>query len=96
VIVGTHKGVECRFYFDPSESRLLALEMFPDNESDPCEIYFSHFTALDSREMPCTISVRFGDENISELSLHEFRIEKNVKPEEKMEPAKEKNGEAVK
>jgi S1-C subfamily serine protease len=78
VIVGTHKGVECRFYFEPSEGRLLAIEMFPDNESDPCEIYFSRFAAIDGREMPCTISVRFGDEQISELSLHEFRTEKKA------------------
>ena len=28
VLVGAHQGVECRFYFDPAEGRLLALEMF--------------------------------------------------------------------
>ena len=28
VLVGSHKGVDCRFYFDPAEGHLLAMEMF--------------------------------------------------------------------
>jgi len=40
VLAGTHKGVECRFYFDPAEGDLLAIELFPDENSDPCEVYF--------------------------------------------------------
>ena len=32
VLVGTCKGVECWFYFDPAQGDLLALEMYPGEE----------------------------------------------------------------
>ncbi len=62
VLVGSHKGVECRFYFDPASGDLLALEMFPDEESDPCELYFSDYRETDGRFWPGQIEVRHGDE----------------------------------
>ena len=52
VLAGTHKGVECRFYFDPAEGDLLAIELFPDENSDPCEVYFSDYRQADGRLVP--------------------------------------------
>ena len=49
VLVGSHKGVECRFYFDPADGHLLAMEMFPDEDADPCEVYFSDYREVDGR-----------------------------------------------
>jgi hypothetical protein len=83
VIVGSHKGVECRFYFDSLEGRLLALEMFPDIESDPCEIDFSQYHDLGGRDLPGRIEVRYGDETFGVFSIHDFRVEKNEKADEK-------------
>jgi S1-C subfamily serine protease len=62
VLVGSHKGVECRFYFDPAAGHLLALEMFPDDESDPCEVYFTDYRETAGRFWPGRIEVRYGDE----------------------------------
>ena len=76
VLVGSHKGVDCRFYFDPADGRLLALEMFPDNESDPCEIYFSQYREIDGRDFPGRLEVRYGDEPFGAFSVIDFRIEK--------------------
>ena len=42
VLVDSRKGT-CRFYFDPAEGNLLAIEWFPDDQSDPCEIHFSDY-----------------------------------------------------
>ncbi len=50
VIVGTYKGVDCRFYFDPAEGNLLAMEMFPEEDADPCEVYFSQYHEVDGRD----------------------------------------------
>jgi serine protease Do len=83
VLVGSHKGVDCRFYFDPADGRLLALEMFPDNESDPCEIYFSQYRNFDGHEFPGRLEVRLGDEPFGAFVINEFHIEKNEKAEEK-------------
>ncbi|MBN1393624.1 MAG: trypsin-like peptidase domain-containing protein [Pirellulales bacterium] len=76
VLVGSYKGVVCRFYFDPAEGRLLALEMFPDEESDPCEIYFSDYGGKDGSMIPGKMRVRFGDEDFATLRIEGFKIEK--------------------
>ncbi|MCC6125126.1 MAG: trypsin-like peptidase domain-containing protein [Pirellulales bacterium] len=78
VLVGSHKGVDCRFYFDPAAGRLLALEMFPDNESDPCEIYFSQFREIGGRDLPGKLEIRFGDEPFGALTVNDFRIEQKA------------------
>ena len=62
MLVGSHKGVECRFYFDPADGRLLAMEMFPDEDADPCEVYFSDYREADGRYWPGRMEVRYGDE----------------------------------
>jgi len=76
VLVGSHKGVDCRFYFDPADGRLLAMEMFPDNESDPCEVYFSQYRTIDGRDLPGRLEVRCGDEPFGAFAVNDFRIEK--------------------
>jgi hypothetical protein len=76
VLIGTHLGLECRFYFDSADGRLLALEMFPDENSDPCEIYFSEYRELDGRLWPGRIEVRHGDETFAVFEVKEARCEK--------------------
>ncbi|MGD0654456.1 MAG: trypsin-like peptidase domain-containing protein [Thermoguttaceae bacterium] len=78
VIVGTYKSLECRFYFDPAEGNLLALEMFPDEDADPCEVYFSQYHDIDGGILPGRMEVRFGDEVFGTLTINEFRFEKTV------------------
>jgi hypothetical protein len=83
VLIGSHKDVECRFYFDPSDSRLLALEMYPNEDSDPCEIYFSDYRESDGRFVPGKMEVRYGDDTIALFKLKEFKAEKGEKKNEK-------------
>jgi len=71
VLVATHGGVTCRFYFEPRQCRLLALEMFPADDADPCEIYFGDDRLIDGRAVPETIEVRFGDEIYGRFSVKE-------------------------
>ena len=76
VLNGTHKGVECRFYFDPAEGDLLAIEFFPDENSDPCEVYFSDYRQTDGRLVPGRITVHFGDKPFAVFKIDEFKVEK--------------------
>jgi len=75
VLVGLHKGVECRFMFDPDEGRLLALEFFPEEHVDPCEIYFHGYHQVDGRSLPGRMEVRIGDEPYATFKLNEFNFE---------------------
>jgi hypothetical protein len=76
VLVGSHKGVECRFYFDPADGRLLGLEMSADEESDPCEVYFSGYRRSAGRLVPGRMEVRCGDETFAVLKIDGFQAEK--------------------
>jgi len=69
VLVATHGGVTCRFSFDREESRLLALEMFPADDADPCEVYFGDYRVVDGRVVPGTMEVRFGDETYGRFAI---------------------------
>jgi S1-C subfamily serine protease len=76
VLVGLHKGVECRFYFEPSDGRLLALEMFADEDADPCEIYFSEDREVAGRYWPGRMEIRYGDESFAILAIQEIAVVK--------------------
>jgi serine protease Do len=76
VLTGTHKGVECRFYFDAVEGDLLAIEFFPDENSDPCEVYFSDFRQMHGRVIPGRVAVHFGDKPYALFKIDEFGVDK--------------------
>lgn len=73
VLVGTYKGVECRFYFDPRLGHLLAIELFPDENSDPCEVYFSDYRQTNGRLLPGQITVRYGNEPFAAFKINAFK-----------------------
>jgi serine protease Do len=82
VLVGTYGGVACRFYFEPGQSRLVALEMFPDDGADPCEVYFSDYRPIDRRSVPGVMEVRFGDETYGRFSIESLAVEPGPAREE--------------
>jgi S1-C subfamily serine protease len=74
VLAGFDGGVECRFYFDPKSGQLLALEMYPDEAADPCEIHFSGYHQVDGRMVPARLEARFGDEPFGSFTLTVFKV----------------------
>jgi serine protease Do len=72
VIVGSHKGVVCRFYFDATEGDLLALELSADDESDPCEVSFSEFRPSHGGMLPGRMDVRYGNDPFATFHLREY------------------------
>jgi S1-C subfamily serine protease len=76
VLAAAYRDVQCRFYFDPAAGQLLALEMFPNEDADPCEIYFSDYGKLAGHSWPGRIEVRFGDELFAVFEVTEGRVEK--------------------
>jgi serine protease Do len=61
VLVGTSGGVETRFMVDPGDGALREVEMWPDDDTDPCELYFADYHELDGRMLPGRLEVHFGD-----------------------------------
>ncbi|MHB1035904.1 MAG: S1C family serine protease [Pirellulales bacterium] len=78
VLVGIHAGVECRFLFDPDNGDLVALEMFPGENADPCEILFSDYRDDGGRRLPHRLEVRHGDRVFGVFSVAKFAFEKGA------------------
>jgi serine protease Do len=76
VLVGSHKGAQCRFYFDPVTGDLLALEMFAGENSDPCEVYFSDYREAAGHYWPGRMDVRHGNEVFAMFGMTKIRSEK--------------------
>ena len=72
VLVGSHKGVECRFYFDAAEGDLLALELSADEDSDPCEVSFTEFRPSHGGILPGRMDVRNGNDPFATFHLREY------------------------
>jgi hypothetical protein len=81
VLAGTHGGVDCRFYVDPSDGALLEIEMLPDDDADPCEVYLSDYHEVDGRMLPGKIEVRFGDDVYQVFSCKQFHFEPRAEKE---------------
>ncbi len=80
VFVATYDVVECHFYFDPASGRLVAMEMFPDAESDACEIFFDEYHTVDGRDVPRIIQVVFADQRYAELRIAELKFSAEPAP----------------
>ncbi len=62
VLFAQHGDVECRFLFEPDGGQLVAMEMIPEEDTDPCELHFSEFREVEGRILPSRIEVRHGDD----------------------------------
>lgn len=69
VLAGAHAGVRFRLYADPATGDMLALEMFPTSDSDPCELYFRDAKQQGERMLPQTLEVWHGDRQFGEVRL---------------------------
>ena len=80
VLIGVSGTVETRFYFDPETGRLVLLEMYPDRQVDPCELYFRDDADVAGHVVPHTIEVRHGDSTFGILKWESIRLGKQKTP----------------
>ena len=74
VLVGTYDVLESRFYFDSSDGRLVAMEVYPDIDVDPCELYFRGYRSVDGRAVPSMIDVHFSDERYTTIRVDALTV----------------------
>lgn len=80
VLVGSYGQVDCRFFFDRAAGRLVAMEMFPEEDTDPCELLFSNDAEAHGTMMPHTIEVRHGDDYKQVFTIDEFQFASEPAP----------------
>jgi S1-C subfamily serine protease len=74
VLIATHNVVEARFLFDPETGQLIGMEMYPDAQVDPCEIYFADYRSVAGRQVPHALLVRHGDAVYGRIQLESFEL----------------------
>ena len=74
VLVITHDVIESRWYFDPNSGHLVLLEMFPDRDVDPCEVYFSEYKDVDGIMVPHRWKVQHGDEVFRIITIDDVTL----------------------
>ncbi len=76
VLVATYREVETHFYFAPQTGLLTALEMYPDEHDDPCEIYFDEYETVGGRKIPRLLTVVYGNDKFAAFRISEATFEK--------------------
>jgi S1-C subfamily serine protease len=76
VIVGTAGGVDCHFMFDTVDESLVALEMYPAFDTDPCEVYFSDYRESEGRFFPRRLEVHYGDNLFAIMTITKADLKK--------------------
>ncbi len=73
VLVGVQGGVEARFYF-AAGGELVTMELFTDDGTDPCEIWFGEYQEHDGLRLPRRLEVRRGDGVFAAVKVQEWRV----------------------
>lgn len=81
VLVATHDVVESRFLFAPDSGQLIGMEMFPDVDVDPCEVYFDDYRGVNGRQVPHRLIVLHGDEVFAAIRLDVIELPEAAKEE---------------
>jgi S1-C subfamily serine protease len=76
--IGGPGGVEALFYCAPADGELVCIEMYPDESSDPCEVYFSDYQEAGGRFLPRRMEVRFGNKLFGVFMLTDFDLQKSA------------------
>jgi serine protease Do len=76
VIVGTTEGVDCHFMFDTVDGSLIAIEMYPAVDTDPCEVYFSDYRESEGRFFPHRLEIHYGDNLFAIMTITKVDLKK--------------------
>ena len=69
-------GVNTKWYFNPSDSKLLGYEVSTDREDDPCEIHSLHYNKDSSgKELPHKILIKYGDKEYASFKVDGWKLE---------------------
>jgi hypothetical protein len=61
--------VDAVVYTQPDSGTIECIELVTDNQSDPAEIYFEKYLAIDGRQVPSQIRLAFGLENRTAMEV---------------------------
>ena len=60
--------------FAQTDQKLLAFEVAVTKDDDPCEVYLGDYRAVDGRQLPHRIEVRYGNDAYGVLTVKEYKL----------------------
>ncbi len=82
-VVAMFEGMETRFFFADDTGDVTGIELFAEDDADPCELSFSNFTEFEGRRLPKRWLVRHGDPlapAFAELVIEKWDVKAGPKP----------------
>jgi serine protease Do len=80
VLKSKHGSTTCKWYFSLKDFSLVGFEAnlgrFEEKETDPCEVYLSNYKAVDGKELPHRIEVRYADKRYAILNIDKYTLGK--------------------
>lgn len=77
VIRTRHGPVSCKWYFSKKDQQLLGFETYIAKNTDPCEMYFSDYKAVDGKMLPHRMEARWGDNRYAVLTIGKYTLKGN-------------------
>ncbi|HVX10628.1 MAG TPA: trypsin-like peptidase domain-containing protein [Pirellulales bacterium] len=78
MLIGAFGGVESHFLVDSTSGHLLVVELYLGPDDDPCELHFTDYRAVDGRDMPSRMLVRYGDNIYGLFTLTSVNMKEQV------------------
>jgi hypothetical protein len=69
-----HAAVQGQWYFTKGDGKLLGFEVTVTKDDDPCEVYLSDYRAVDGRQLPHRIEVRYGNDTYGVLAVKAYTL----------------------
>ena len=69
-----YAGVTTKWYFAKTDQKLLGFEVSVENNGDPCEVYLSDYRAVEGRQLPHRLEIRYGDDRFAVLSVKSYQL----------------------
>ncbi len=92
-LVGIYAGIETRFFFSSESGNLVCIEMFPDDDHDPCTLRFSDFAEVGGQPMAKRWKVFYAGRLFADFQIDSLIGAKNIfvsaAPEQASEPHQE-------
>jgi len=86
VLVATRGAVETNFVFDKDDHKLLAMEMYPDIETDPCELYFEDYQIDGKLSVPSIIKFGYRTNPIRSIQIEQIEFLESQSTDQPGEP----------
>jgi S1-C subfamily serine protease len=74
VLLAEHASYYAKFYFSRKDQSLLGFEVRMKEDEDPCEVYFSDYQAVDGRQLPMTMVVRYGNDTYATFHIKKYSL----------------------